>query len=180
MRRARAALAVVLAGATLASCGRGGGASPAPEPPPAEGTGYFAGRTSAGLGIAVDLLATEPTARVVLTALVARGRPGPLPAVAVVSLVNRTSAPVRPPVLRAVRADGAVLPLLPVEAALEGSAGPAARAARARAGDPGAPVPAESARLDHLVLEGATVRDVVAVLASQPDGEPLRLSPRRR
>ena len=67
-----------------------------------------------------------------------------------------------------------------MEAALEGAAGPAARAARARAGDPAAPVPAESARLDHLVLEGATVRDVVAVLASQPGGDPLRLSPRRR
>lgn len=179
MRRALAALAVLIAGAALAGCSGRGDAPPAPEPP-AEGTGYFAGRTSAGLGVAVDLLATEPTARVVLTALVARGRAGPLPAVAVVSLVNRTSAPIRPPVLRAVRADGAVLPLLPVEAALAGAVGPAARAARARAGDPAAPLPAGSARLDHLVLEGTTVREVVAILVSQPDGGPLRLSPRRR
>ena len=179
VRAARRALAAALAALALAGCSRGDPAPPR-EPPTEVGTGYFVGRGAAGLGASVDLFGSDAASRAVRQALAPDPRGGRgAPVVAIASVVNDGSAPVRTPRFVALLMSGRAVPMPDVRASLSPSVPAQDRAlrllgsARARVG------PGGSASL-HLLLGDVNPLQVESVRMVSTVGEPISLSARRR
>lgn len=174
-----AALAAVLAALAPAGCSRGDPAPP--EEPPAEvGTGYFVGGDSTGLGASVDLFGSDPASRAVRAALAPDPRGGRgAPVVAIASVVNDGTAPVRTPRFVALLISGRAVPMPDARASLS-RAVPGQRRALALLGAPRARVrPGGSASL-HLLLADIDPLQVQSVRMVSTVGEPISLRARRR
>jgi hypothetical protein len=179
VRAARRALAGALAALALAGCSRGDPAPPQ-EPPAKVGTGYFVGRDAAGLGASVDLFGSDPASRAVRDALAPDPRGGRgAPVVAIASVVNDGSEPVRTPRFVAVLMSGQAVPMPDVRASLS-PAVPAQDRALLLLGSPRARVgPGGSVSL-HLLLGNLDPLRVESVRMVSTVGEPISLSARRR
>ena len=162
----RSAAALALLGAVTllvaAGCGRSGEPRGDGLDPAAEGSGYFVGGDSSGLGAAVDFRAIDPT---ILDLRSPRHRTRATAHLATVALVNRSDHPQPRPAFIAVFPRGGAVPLEPV--------GPSADA-------PARPLPAGASAVMHVALNGARPEEVDHLVMVLRPGRAVRLGQRGR
>lgn len=173
--------AAVLAAAALGTAAACGDDEPSTAGPAAtttpRGSGYFVGRSSDGVGAAVDMGAHDGYTERAAEALLSATTPDdpPLVTVGVASVVNNSARPVPVPRFIAVMEDGGAVPLT-------GARDPASGIPGARRIFPAPPlfVPAGGAVTLHVALRGVRPGDVRRMKMVVRAGAPVTLSAHRR
>ena len=155
----RTAAAVAAASLLLGGCGAGERRPGPPAPEPAS-SGYFVGRTPAGVAVAVDLAGFDPTAQVVSRVLAEYDRPVLL---AISSFVNSGEEGVVTPQLTVRTRSGRMVPLVDVRALLARLPGAASLAARRRIPPAQGALAAGASSLRYLGAVDVAAQDVEAV-----------------
>lgn len=152
--------ALLAAGVLLLGGCAAGERRPGPPAPEPANSGYFVGRTDAGVAVAVDLAGFDPTAQVVSRVLAEYERPVLL---AITSYVNSGEEDVDAPQLTVRTRSGRMVPLVDVRTLLARL--PRAASLAARRGIPPAPETLDSgvSSLRYLGAVDVAAQDVEAI-----------------